>query len=932
MPSELPPQPSKRANRLANRARMLYLVLPTLAVAVLVVISHFILRVIADDSARRLARQYSIEAAANFLSSTNAHFVLVQQVSRSTSISRWLAYEDDPDAKAMAFNEIMGYVVFSPEAYIMFTAYTTLQAYHFNIGLTLEEFQTSGCVGDVGENQWFFDTRDAEKPFILNVQRNWPGDAGEWKLHLWSNHRMYYDDRFVGVVTIGYLFEDIFYAIFGDFNPEHKRGYIIDRNGAVRVDSAMLLEVAYHGIPVFPALPEALENPALVSLIADHMETMVGGLFLPGARPSEAIRLYHGDYRYGGIAPIIGTDWSVVVLSNYMGAFAGTGIMPLLVSAFAVLVLSVVLGNGMVRRMALVPLFKLTQSVALSANTVISKDLYGLDRDDEIGDLARTIQYMRTMQENSRAKSKFLARMSHEIRTPISAVLGISEIQLNNPELPLDIEESFAKIHSSANTLLGIVNDILDLSKVEAGKMELINEKYEVASLLGDVVQLNLAYLGSKPLAFSIDVDENMPSFLIGDELRIKQVLNNLLSNAFKYTEKGSVNLKVVSKASTQENHVNVVAIVQDTGRGMTKTQLKSLFDEYSRFHEKEDHFETGTGLGMPITYNLLQMMNATIDVDSEVGKGTIITVVLPQEIGNPETLGPEMAQNLKNFNTSAQSVAKRLSFTPEPMPYGRVLVVDDVDANLYVARGLLGLYHLQIETCSCGRNAIEKVRSGEVYDIIFMDQMMPEMNGMETTSAIRKLNYTRPIVALTADALVGQAEKFLLNGFDGFLSKPIQTVHLNALLHKFVKDAHAEAAEAARKETAAASAKAPLNNEANAEHQGIDDYFDNFMETSGINDKIRMDIVRNRKNVVREIADAIEANDLKTAQRHAHTLKGLVGAIGEKDLFDFAEKTETAFRAGLVPTELVEALGLEMERVLARLRKHLNEPEEPAR
>jgi len=236
------------------------------------------------------------------------------------------------------------------------------------------------------------------------------------------------------------------------------------------------------------------------------------------------------------------------------------------------------------------------------------------------------------------------------------------------------------------------------------------------------------------------------------------------------------------------------------------------------------------------------------------------------------------------------------------------------VDANIYVARGLLSMYQLQVEACSSAAAAIEKIREGEVYDIIFMDQMMPEMNGMEATAIIRQMNYTHPIVALTADALVGQAEKFLQNGFDGFLSKPIQTVHLNALLHKFVKDAHPEAA------TELPPSKT---------NQTVNEYFDNFMETSGINDKIRRDLMRNRKNIMREVDDALAANDLKTAHRLIHTLKGLVGTIGEKNLFDLAEKTEMAFRNDIIPTDLLEALDREVERMFVRIKEHLNEPEE---
>ena len=534
-------------------------------------------------------------------------------------------------------------------------------------------------------------------------------------------------------------------------------------------------------------------------------------------------------------------------------------------------------------------------------------------------DVARELieqkEQLQIAQKASETKSRFLARMSHEIRTPITAVLGISEIHLQNRALPLEMEEAFAKIYSSANTLLGIVNDILDLSKIEAGKMNIINERYEVVSLLSDIVQFHLVYMGSKQLAFVIDIDEHIPSYLIGDDLRIKQVLNNLLSNSFKYTVQGTVNLKVSVRKGNKADHVDMVIVIQDTGRGMTKDQLKALFDEYIRFHEKEDRFEAGTGLGMPITYSLLQMMEGTIDVESETGKGTIVTVVLPQRIDSKETLGAEIVRNLRNFNADTISTAKRLSFTPEPMPYGRILVVDDVDANIYVAKGLLKLYQLQVDTCPSGIDAIEKIKSGEVYDIIFMDQMMPEMDGMEAAAVIRKMNYNHPIVALTANALVGQAERFLQNGFDGFLSKPIQTVQLNTVLHKFVKNRHSEAP--------ANDKAAPAMFAGNAEAQSINGYFEAYLKKSGIYDGIYKDFARSHKDTMREIQNAIEENDLKTAHRLSHSLKGIAGYMGEGILADLAERAEEMFDRGKVSVFLVDALAVEMERVLAAVEKH---------
>jgi len=546
------------------------------------------------------------------------------------------------------------------------------------------------------------------------------------------------------------------------------------------------------------------------------------------------------------------------------------------------------------------------KDTALAINTLL----------DAIATMIDSERKMQIAQENNQAKSKFLANMSHEIRTPLAAVLGITELHLYGSNLSMEIEEAFAKIHSSASTLLSIVNDILDLSKIEAGKMEIINDKYEVATLLNDVYQLNLVYLGNKELDFIFDVDEKLPAYLIGDELRIKQVLNNLLSNAFKYTENGFVSFKIFTNGNSSYGYTSITIVISDTGLGMTEEQLHTIFDEYSRFHDKARNVHImGAGLGMPITHNLLKMMNATISVDSKVGKGTTVTVVLPQQIGSNETLGIVVAKQPRNFNVKTQSVSKKFSFKPEPMPYGRVLVVDDVDVNIYVAKGLLSLYHLQIDTCTSGQSAIQKIERGEIYDIIFMDQMMSYLNGTETTSIIRRLDYKHPIVALTANALVGQAEEFLCNGFDGFLSKPIQSTHLNAVLNKFIRDKYMPTLDDFH-----AINPAGTNLYDEAKYTNIDAYFDNYIEDLGMYREICKNFVRSQKNVISKINEAIQINDIKTAHLLVHTLKGLAGLIRENELINIAEKTELALSNGAIPENLLASLDLKLEFVLSKL------------
>jgi PAS domain S-box-containing protein len=411
----------------------------------------------------------------------------------------------------------------------------------------------------------------------------------------------------------------------------------------------------------------------------------------------------------------------------------------------------------------------------------------------DLREMKATLREMRKAEiaeENSKAKSKFLAAMSHEIRTPMNTILGITEVQLQDDTLAPDVKESLTEIYNSSDLLLGIINDILDLSKIEAGKMELAPSKYEVASLINDTAQLSVMRISSKPIEFELIVDENVPMVLLGDEMRIKQILNNLLSNAFKYTEEGTVKLQIYSeKKEENKDYATLVFRVSDTGQGMTAEQVNEIFDEYSRFNLEANRTIEGTGLGMNITQNLIHMMNGEISVDSALGVGTTFVVRLPQKIVGSDVIGKKIAQNLRQFRLDNALGTRKTQIVRELMPYGSVLVVDDVESNLYVARRLLSPYDLSIETVAGGAEAVKKIKNGRIYDIIFMDHMMPKMDGIETVKIIRGLGYRGTIIALTANAVAGQSEMFMDSGFDAFISKPIDLRQLNAVLNKFIRD-----------------------------------------------------------------------------------------------------------------------------------------------
>jgi len=462
---------------------------------------------------------------------------------------------------------------------------------------------------------------------------------------------------------------------------------------------------------------------------------------------------------------------------------------------------------------------------------------------------------------------------------------------MQNASHPPSTCEAFIKINNSGNLLLNIINDILDLSKIEAGKLELVPVKYDVASLINDIVQLNYIRYESKSIKFKLEIDENIPSILVGDELRIKQILNNLLSNAFKYTDRGEVTLAASAECVGRGGGAVLVTLVfqiKDTGQGMTLEQVGKLFDEYTRFNLEANRATEGAGLGMTITRNLVDLMYGKINVKSAVGEGTTVTVRLPQKtdgIGIRGVIGREVAENLRQFQLGNAVQMKKSQFTHEHMPYGRVLIVDDVETNLYVAKGLMAPYGLKIDLATSGFEAINKIKEGNIYDIIFMDHMMPKMDGIEAAKMIRTMGYTRPIVALTANALAGQAEVFLKNGFDGFISKPIDIRQLNVSLNKLIRDKQpAEVVEAAKREKAELEKKG-----ASVGSQQIDSELAEIFARDG------------EKAVA--LLETLLQNNLQDEENlhmyiiNVHAMKSALANIGENELSASALRLEQAGR-----------------------------------
>ncbi|MCL2080576.1 MAG: ATP-binding protein [Oscillospiraceae bacterium] len=592
----------------------------------------------------------------------------------------------------------------------------------------------------------------------------------------------------------------------------------------------------------------------------------------------------------------------------------------------------------------------------------------------QIHDVTEMQKVVDEAKQANQAKSVFLANMSHEIRTPMNAIIGMAELTLRE-DIPPAAKEHILTIKQAGANLLSIINDILDFSKIESGKMKIIPTEYLFSSLINDVVSIIRMRIVNSDIRFTANIDSNIPNTLYGDEIRIRQIILNILSNAVKYTEQGSVSLNITGEITEEAGTILLTIEVADTGKGIKEEDLGKLFDDFIQIDVVKNKGIEGTGLGLSIARNLTRSMGGEISAESEYGKGSTFTITLPQIIRGAEKLAtvenPEeksvlvyeprevyaksivytidnlgvicalvtsesefydvmtahalsfvfVASHLlestkrvmEKLGSNAQiiiltefgetvsdeslrmlampvqtiSVANILNGVSDSFSYNenkssisrftapeaKVLIVDDIQTNLVVAEGLLAPYKMQITLCKSGIEAIEAVQADD-YDLVFMDHMMPEMDGIETVSHIRALEGEKfeklPIVALTANAISGMKEMFQENGFDGFLSKPIDTMQLNAILERWIiREKRSQIVETTGK----------------AETATDGEYHKKLLEI----------FRRDAENAVNTLRETVETGDIKLFTTTAHAMKSALANVKEDEISKTAYTFEQA-------------------------------------
>ena len=776
---------SRIGGKLGARLRNANIVLFILLALVMTAAMTITIRGIAQP----VARDYAILHSGNTIGKLNTYLrkeiALIEKAATSRAITDWFMDEFNAEKRALAYEEMISFIELLDSANLYFGIEESRNEFSLDRSMSLPAMLPFDRLNPTrADDAWYFEGTASDKNYLLNVDI----DKVLKRKLVWLNYKVEHEGEVLGVLCTGLMFDKVIEELFKEYDHAMLRGMVIDGNGIVQMDSQIPEEDDRLIFENDIFVGDYVEDEAFHNMINAYLIANDGGYF--DEEDELVIGRLSSSPTYVVIAPVEATDWSIITFYDSSALFSISELYPLLIFVILLFVVYTIGINAFEKRLLLTPFSQLTDSVE-NIDETSDGEIYGLSREDEFGLLARTIQSMKSRldiynaelieaknqaERGSRAKTEFLANMSHEMRTPMNTVIGMSQLAKGTNETER-IHYCLDKIETASVHLLNVINDILDMSKIESGKFEVSVSAFKFRDLIHKTVSVLSYRMEEKEQSFTVQIDEAIPEYIASDDQRLMQVITNLLSNAVKFTSQGG-SISLAAKLAAQDEGRCVIEIsVSDTGIGISEEEQKKLFRSFEQADNGISRRFGGAGLGLAISKSIVEMLGGEIGVVSELGKGSSFLFSLLASPAAPTELPEEGA------------VADEMPFFKGL----RVLLVEDVEINREILMALLEDSGVTFTCAENGRQAVEVFSAApDSFDLILMDIQMPELDGYGATREIRAMDSpyakTIPIIAMTANVFREDVERCLASGMNAHVGKPLEIAEVIRAIKRFYK------------------------------------------------------------------------------------------------------------------------------------------------